>query len=229
MTNETEPDAAFRPAAEYRISDLDTLRMLADPLRYRLLHTMATRPTDPWTVKEMARALGEPATKLYYHVNMLEERGLLVVTGSRLVSGILEKRYQIVAERLEVDRTVLAAGDAGADETIDSVLGTIFESTRDEIRTAIRTGLATIHDATPGLEPVMLTKGFDRLSRARAAEFRDRLTALQMEFEADTTAGAAEDELHPYGLVLAFYPLPDPAPAAPKRRQPHHPATEPAQ
>ena len=46
------------------------------------------------SVKELAAELGEPQTKLYRHVKQLESTGLIRVAASRLVSGILEQRYQ---------------------------------------------------------------------------------------------------------------------------------------
>ena len=100
----TPPSETFVPAARYQITKLETVRVLADPLRLRIIEAMATQLDHAWSVKELARSLAEPPTKLYYHVNMLEEHGLLIVTGSQLVSGILEKRYQLVAASIGVDR-----------------------------------------------------------------------------------------------------------------------------
>ena len=74
--------------------DIETLRVLADPLRLRMLEVFGQHGREPLTVKEIARSLGEPLTKLYYHVNLLEQHGLIVVASSRLVSGILEKHYR---------------------------------------------------------------------------------------------------------------------------------------
>ncbi len=210
-------DDTFRPMAEMVITDLDTLRVLADPARFRLVETVSSRPHDPWTVKEMARALGEPPTKLYYHVNLLEAKGLLVVTSSRLVSGILEKRYQVAAERFEVDRSLLATGGDDANETLHTILSTVLDSTGDDIRTSVRVGIASLH-ADAGSEAVLLTKSLERLTPARAVEFRGRLRSLIAEFGTDDGATPPADDpeaARPYGLVIAFYPFAEPA------RKPH--------
>src|SRR5436190_561458 len=50
--------APFVPAAELRISDLETVRVIAEPLRFRLIQTMSTRPEEPWTVKGIASLHG---------------------------------------------------------------------------------------------------------------------------------------------------------------------------
>lgn len=210
----------FKPAARYQISRLETVKVLADPLRLRLIEAMAARLDHPWSVKELARALGEPPTKLYYHVNMLEEHGLLVVTGSQLVSGILEKRYQLVAASIGVDRALLTAGDTGVDEALHGVLSTIFSTAEEDIQAAIRAGIGSLHAGeASGREQIVLSKSIERLSPDRADAFRDRLKALLIEF------GPSPDEDHAakrgeqlYGLVLAFYPMTEPP--SPSTRRP---------
>jgi hypothetical protein len=203
------------------ITDLETLRVLADPIRFRLVETVSSRSDEPWTVKEIARALGEPPTKLYYHVNLLEAKGLLVVTGSRLVSGIVEKRYQIAAERFEIDRTLLATGGPEANETLHTILSTVLDSTGDDIRAAVRAGIAGLH-AGEGREPVHLSKALERLTPERAAAFRERLRALVEEFDgaAADDATTSPDGTRPYGLVMAFYPFAEPARERRRTRRP---------
>ncbi len=214
------PAEPFKPAAQYRINRLDTVRVLADPLRLRLLEAMAAQLDHPWSVKELARALGEPPTKLYYHVNLLEEHGLLVVTGSQLVSGILEKRYQPVAASVTVDRALLTAGDTGVDEALHSVLSTIFSTAEQDIQAAIRAGLGSLHAGQEGeREPIVLSKSLDRLTRAQAVAFRKRLQALVAEFGSapdGTDVARSGGRLH--GLVIAFYPMAEPP--SPKTRRP---------
>ena len=217
---EAKAGGTFLPAEQMVITDLETLRVLADPVRFRLVETLSSRPQEPWTVKEIARALGEPPTKLYYHVNLLEAKGLLVVTGSRLVSGIVEKRYQIAAERFEVDRALLATSGADANETLHTVLSTVLDSTGDDIRTAVRAGIAGLH-ADAGREPVVLSKSLERLAPDRAAAFRERLRALVEEFGRDAAdVDAGPDGSRPYGLVVAFYPFAEPAHRPPRSRRP---------
>ncbi len=81
------------------IDDLATLRLLSDPLRLRLIEELGVRPT---TVKELAKTLVMKPNRLYYHVNLLEEHGLIKVTDTRMVSGILERTYGLVAKHFAV-------------------------------------------------------------------------------------------------------------------------------
>jgi DNA-binding transcriptional ArsR family regulator len=204
------PAKPFKPAARFEITKLETVRVLADPLRMRLIEAMAGELDHPFSVKELARALGEPPTRLYYHVNMLEEHGLLVVTGSQLVSGILEKRYQLVAASIGVDRALLTAGDTGVGEALHGVLTTIFSTTEEDVKAAIRAGIGSLHAGEEGTrERIVLSKSIDRLSPEQAKAFRDRLDALIAEFGHWPDDDPTSPDAHPYGLVLAFYPMAD--------------------
>jgi DNA-binding transcriptional ArsR family regulator len=77
------------------VEDVETLKALADPTRMAILSVLArSRDLPAMSVKELAAELGEPQTKLYRHVRQLEEAGLIRVAATRVVSGILEQRYQ---------------------------------------------------------------------------------------------------------------------------------------
>src|SRR5690242_8942448 len=69
------PDEA--PANERVVSDAETLRAIADPLRIAMLEAMLTRAEDAWSVKELAAVLGVPQTRLYHHIELLLERDLI--------------------------------------------------------------------------------------------------------------------------------------------------------
>ena len=70
--------------------DLETLRVLSDPLRMRMVDLMSR---GEWTVKQIAGALGVGQTRLYHHISLLENTGWSASPERGSVSGILEKRY----------------------------------------------------------------------------------------------------------------------------------------
>ncbi len=90
------------------IEDVATLKALADPTRMAILSVL-TRSCDlpVMSVKELAAELGEPQTKLYRHVRQLEEAGLIRVAATRMVSGILEQRYQACLRELRLSPGML--------------------------------------------------------------------------------------------------------------------------
>src|SRR6266699_2543948 len=112
-------DEEFEPAQEMVISNFDTLKVAADPVRLRIMEVLID---NPLTVKQVARKLESAPTKLYYHVNLLEEHGLITVTGSRIVSGIIEKQYRASASSLRVDRSLLTLDGGKPDGSMDTLL-----------------------------------------------------------------------------------------------------------
>jgi DNA-binding transcriptional ArsR family regulator len=82
-------------ATEIDASPAARLKAASDPTRIRMGLLLLD---DGHTVKELATALDVPATRLYYHVKILEQHGLVEVVERRMVSGIEERRYRAIAE-----------------------------------------------------------------------------------------------------------------------------------
>ncbi|MGB7093974.1 MAG: winged helix-turn-helix domain-containing protein, partial [Anaerolineales bacterium] len=64
----------FKPAPVMMVKDLETLKILADPLRNQILEILAP---EKLTINQMAEKLGLAPSKLYYHINLLEKYGLI--------------------------------------------------------------------------------------------------------------------------------------------------------
>jgi DNA-binding transcriptional ArsR family regulator len=195
------------PNAERVIADVETLKALSDPVRLRILETMVQAADEDWTVKRIATALGVGPTKLYHHIAILEERELIRVAGTRVVSGIIETRYRIAQLSVRLDRSLLSASVPPDEATpaIEEMLRTVFDAARDDVGRALRSGAIRLeagHEPSPGI----LRQDLKRLSPARAAEFRDRLTALLDEFDFDRHDEAGGT---PFGLLIALYPVTD--------------------
>src|SRR6476620_2466816 len=65
-----------------RVSDVDTIKAMADPTRLAILRTLMDGrggPARVMSAKELAEELGEPQTKLYRHLKVLETAGLIEV------------------------------------------------------------------------------------------------------------------------------------------------------
>ena len=122
LAEEATPDVKI-------IEDLATLRLLSDPLRLRLIEELGAQPT---TVKELAKAMDMKPNRLYYHVNLLEEHGLVKVTQTRIVSGIVERTYALVAKHFAVSETLPLPVDVKREVT-----NTLFQVVRAEIDNAV--------------------------------------------------------------------------------------------
>ena len=196
-----------QPVAERVISDIESLKALSDPVRLRILETMVTAADEAWTVKRLAAALGVGPTKLYHHVNILEEREFIRVAGTRVVSGIIETSYRLAQLSVRLDRSLLSGGGEDVQSSVHDVMAVIFDSVRDEIEQGLRSGLVTTGDDDPLRE--LLIRGLTRVHPDRAAELRERLRALIAEYDTDTHEKAEPGSV-PFGYLIALYPYPEP-------------------
>jgi len=203
---------AEQPAAEYVISDVETLKAISDPLRIRMLETMVARKHDLWSVKELAAQLEVPQTRLYHHVELLLERGLIRLAQQRIVSGIIESRYRVAALSFRLDSSLLSGGSPAAEEASRDLMQGIFDSAREEVIEAIRSylsghpgaDLTGDHEGDP--ERPVLSRGMAMLPPARAAEFKTRLFDLMREY--DSVVGSPDAV--PFGFLISLYRVPEP-------------------
>ncbi len=192
-----------RPAAEtFEVTELEQLRVLADPLRMRILNNLFPQAQ---TAKQMADRLELPPTKLYYHFGELERVGLIKVVETRVKSGIIEKYYRCVAETIRVSRELLRlTGQELEQNAYGELLASILEAVADDARHAVQAGLLT----PPGDEATKratIGRTNVRLTAAAAARFTKKLSKLMEEIEAaDDPAGELE-----FGAAVAFFPLKD--------------------
>jgi DNA-binding transcriptional ArsR family regulator len=203
MTKEDWNVGAIQPEDIFIIDNLETLKIVADPLRLKILELLRSAPH---TVKQLGTALHTPLKKLYYHVNLLEEHGLIRVSSTRVVSGIIEKQYQVTAYRLSVDRALLAPDDTGGD-SLDAFLSMILDHAKSEIKKSARAGLIEVSEHKSLQERgLLLGRRWIRMSPAQADEFLLRLKELEREFE---TAQSSEETLL-YEILLGLYPTEPP-------------------
>jgi DNA-binding transcriptional ArsR family regulator len=193
----------FEPAEEMVISNLESLKVMADSHRMRIVEVLADKPL---TVKQIAHQLGTSPTKLYYHVNLLEEHGFIVVTSSRVVSGIIEKQYRAAAISLKIDRALLSFGGGNVSEGIDTLLSAVFEAARDDISRGIRSGVIKLGEGNSEENNTVLGRTLVRMTPEHFKSFRDKFVALIKEFD---TLGTKESEYQAYGMTVALYPVVD--------------------
>ncbi len=192
------------------VGDAETLKALADPLRLALLTALMRASPEGlrvMSVKELAEELGEPQTKLYRHVKQLEAADLIRVAASRMVSGILEHRYQACQQDLRFGRDLIR--DEGTADDATAVLGSLFDTYRNSFFAAYLQDQRVSPDSPPGpayRKPVLSIAEID-VSEARAAELHDRVQELIGELR-DPASG--EEGSVPVRALIAFYCAADP-------------------
>lgn len=180
------------------IDTVDKLKIFADPLRQRLLQAFCCNPT---TVKQVAKQMDEKPTRLYHHVDLLEQNGFLEVVDTKQVRGTVEKTYQTVARKIIVDHAMVGSleEDERATEIKNTVMNTIqacLVDARDHFddETQPPTGqpAVVIAQATVTLTPSQL-KVFEQKLDTLLGEIRD----IQVEDEEQTI----------YSFTAACFPI----------------------
>ncbi len=178
--DQNEPAAAAADSSasgfveERTVTDLETLRLLADPLRLSILGAFPSGSRRrSMSVKEIAEKLDEGQTKLYRHVKKLEEAGLLQVAETRVVSGIIERRYLPAQKRLLIESDLLTQ-QPEPDEYANT-MAALLDATRDRLRTEIRAGRVVIKkpdegpDSSLQIGSVKVNMTLERYAKLRAA------------------------------------------------------------
>lgn len=198
----TEND--FQPMARYIIEDLETLRVMAEPLRGQIYEILLNKPAN---VRQVAEQLGLAPSRLYYHFNMLEKCGLLRVVETRMVSNIQEKRYRSVAYELEVAPGLLDFRTEQGKQSIAELSVNTLDVTRDDLVRSLQARAFMLEQgANEKPRSIIITRLMASLSDERAEEFHGKLKALLKEFSDADQTGQPDAPDQQFALTIAYYP-----------------------
>lgn len=169
------------PASVRTIAGVDELKALSDPTRLAILEALMLVPGPDlpvMSVKELAEVLGEPQTKLYRHIRQLESVGLIKVAATRMVSGILEQRYQAAQRDLHL-APLSPRENIDEVETVARAMVSLFS---DGFFAAHRAWQEAAGPDSPGSadseSKTSLMQAVARLTPAKAAEVRAKLAEV---------------------------------------------------
>jgi DNA-binding transcriptional ArsR family regulator len=185
------------------LSDLDQVKVLADPLRVRILEQLCT---EERTTKQVAKLLGEKPTKLYHHVDALARVGLIRLARTRQNRGTIEKYYIAVARQFRGDSRMFSAADLGSEEggnTLQAMISTVFERTSDEMRELIAQGRGQEGWIE---EQGVLSHLEIQTDRKHGRRIQARLMKIIKSLE-NPHAGGEKPGARSYRLTIAFYPI----------------------
>lgn len=205
MQEQQTQAGTFEPAPEFVITSLETLKVFSDPLRQQIIETLLDGSK---TVKQIAAELDLAPTKLYYHVNLLEQHQLIAVTETRIVSGIIEKQYQASARRFRLERSLLTPGQSGT-SAVDTVIDAMIEPLRAEIHRGINSGLIDTSENAPQTRKLRISREVSKLSQEEAEAFYARLEAFIDEFNS-YRSNHENDDAQAYTLIIGVYPIQPP-------------------
>ena len=197
-----KPRKDTQQAPSLTLSDVHQVKVLAHPLRIRILEELCTAER---TTKQVAERLGEKPTKLYHHVEALERVGLIRLTRTRQNRGTIEKYYMAVAQQFRADSRIFSAPDAGSEVQGDALLAmisTVFDRTADEMR-----GLVTKDRGRDGIEEQGVLSYLEvRTDGKHGRQLQARLMKVIKSIEGLPEA-TEKGSGRRYRLTLAFYPL----------------------
>jgi DNA-binding transcriptional ArsR family regulator len=215
----TDSGLAPQLRAVRTVGDAETLKALADPLRLALLTALMRAGPEGlriMSVKELAEELGEPQTKLYRHVKQLEAANLIRVAASRMVSGILEQRYQACQQDLRFGRDLIR--EQGTAEDAGAVLSSLFDAYRESFFTAYREDqLASGQPPGQAYRKPVLSIAEIRVPEARAAELYDRVQGVLDELREPEAGQEGNVGVH---ALIAFYCEAEPGSRADRDQDP---------
>jgi DNA-binding transcriptional ArsR family regulator len=204
-----QPLSEVEPQPVRTVENVDMLKAMADPTRLAILAAlMKTRHNLPiMSVKELAAELGQPQTKLYRHVRQLEAVGLIKVASTRMISGILEQRYQACQQDLTFGRGFLVEH---VDES-KAALQTALDLYRDGFFTAFRASRLPEGDvpAEESYRKPLLFLSDLKVSPAKAAELRSKLEEI---IDSLKDEGGDDPDGVPVNLLIGCYVPADPQP-----------------
>ena len=171
----------FKPAPVLMVKDLETLKILADPLRNQILEMLAP---GKLTVNQIAEKLGLTPSKLYYHINLLEKHGLIQEVDSIIKANIIEKVYWITAYECKMDENLCNfSTPIGQQSTMTSMVAPI-DTTREDILRSLEARAAALEQgAEPHPRDVIVRREVQNMSDDIADQFADRLNEILKDFK----------------------------------------------
>jgi len=186
------------------IEDLETLRIITDPLRLQIIDILSAKPM---TINQVANQLGLSSSRLYYHFNLLEERGLIEVVETRMVNNLMEKRYWLAAEEIEIDKVLLDFSSGKARENLVSVVTSSLEAIRSEILRSLQARSYNLEQGARTIPRDMIINSLrKRLSDETYQKFIKRLQSLIKEFSELPEETGLGDDINYFSLACFLYP-----------------------
>jgi DNA-binding transcriptional ArsR family regulator len=130
----------------YWIQDMETMEVLSDPVRMQIIELLPT----PKTVKQLAEAMEVPRTRLYHHIGLLVDAGLITVVESREVRALTERVYRATAKSYQPSKDFLATVDPGRQAQV--ILDSLFAVTRADFVRTVEDGRVALDGSQKSLE-----------------------------------------------------------------------------
>lgn len=169
---------------------IKTFKALADGTRMKMIAVL----NRPMTVKQLADLIGEDHHKLYHHMRVLEQAGIVKLVETRTDSHIVEKYYLLVENSMTLNSQEFTP------EYIPMLNTMVLQIAQAAVNDLVASAHADRERAAASR--VVLRCNSDKFETVKAAiqgQFRQLLTTLQ-ELEEEEGASA-------YEVLLLHFPV----------------------
>lgn len=189
-----------QPADTFWLETAEHFDVLSDSTRLEVLELLVR----PRSVAELAEHMRVPRTRLYHHVNMLEEAGMIRVVDTRPAGAQTEKLYQVSAYSFQPSKEYLDR--ALPREKAQAVLTSIFGTTEADFIRAVEDGTVTFEDQAAHRR-MHIRRGLLLLDETRLGEFIAELEDVYSRYDIDTDdLDEIPDDVDVIATVSLVYP-----------------------
>lgn len=183
------------------VKKMDQAALLADAFKLGILEQFAD---EPRTVKQVAERLDMKQTRLYRHVDALFQAGLLKLVKEQPKRGTIERYFQTVATRFEIDSSLFATGNTKLNEAVDIVRG-IMRDTEQEVMSVFDNAGADHLLSREDTAPIVMRISVQGTA-SQMASLQKKLNDWIQECEQTNAENSDEEKRSFRGLVM-FYPM----------------------
>ncbi len=186
----------------YWVKRMDQAALLVDTFKMSILEQFVEAPR---TAKQVAEILNTKQTRLYRHIDALVQADLLKVVKEQQKRGTVERFYQTVATRFELDGSLLSNKDSDNETT--GLVRNMLRDTEKEVVSLLENIEFT--DDMPDEDTPLMMRISARGSKERMQSLRQKLEEWLAEFQPNESEEQSDnaEELSFRGLIM-FYQVP---------------------
>jgi DNA-binding transcriptional ArsR family regulator len=179
---------SVRPADVFWLETAEHFDILSDSTRLEIIELLVR----PHSVAELAEQMRVPRTRLYHHINLLEEAQMIRVVDTRPAGAQTEKLYQVSAYSFQPSKEYLDR--ALPREKAQAVMASIFGTTEADFIRSVEQGTVTFDDQSASRR-MHIRRGLLLLDETRLHEFIAELEEVYAKYDidADDLEGPPDD------------------------------------
>jgi len=154
------------------IKDPEVAKLFADPVRRDILHSLRFREM---TVCQLAKALDKHVSSISYHINALEQAGLVKQSRTAVKGNLIEKFYLATAKDFIISYTLSEGLVPGSED---------LAKWSKEVRLSALRSLGVFGYTVPKEKEAKLLKLLDKYASLESSTFEGLVSDQKMPFQA---------------------------------------------